>query len=166
MICWLGPPLIPWTAIMLWVHQPGMILLNYTHLSKVFLIWPWLDKIQTSKCLCVSEKGPEGSIVKLNATSARVVCSITYADTDNNPIPAISTLFVDGILTASETSPGFSYFGNKRRAELRLNMNYNSSSTYKCTQTFGQPTDIKDPSFATNAPTFNSNFTIEEWRVS
>ena len=108
---------------------------------------------------CVSGKFPTCSCIIVSSPNVELTCSAVYADSTYNPISAVFTWCVNGNCTTptppqrTSSTDGYAWISTST-----FTTTYNSSSTYECGLTFGQPTDIQDPSLATNAPSFNHTY--------
>ena len=104
----------------------------------------------------VSEKIPTCSCQNASSPNVTLTCSAIYADSTYDPISAVFTWCVNGSCTTPTTpqktssTDGYAWISTST-----FTTTYNISSTYQCGLKFSQPTDIQDPSLATNAPNFN-----------
>src|SRR6218665_1697080 len=126
---------------------------TYLHSFKPFT--PRMMTLFRLSVRCVSGKGPTCSCDRVTSDTVELTCSTIYADSTFDPVAAIFTLYVDGNAVLSDTPQRTSCDGYTWISASSFTTAYSSSSTYECGQTFGQPTEVLDPSVSMNAPEFN-----------
>ena len=102
--------------------------------------------------------GPECSCIPdSSSTNGTLSCTVTYADSSFNPIPAIMTWIVNGTYYSTDVP-----FMNKTdyyvfTAISTITVDDSSVNSYQCILTFGEPRDVQYDWIATNAPEFSAS---------
>lgn len=107
---------------------------------------------------CFTGSGPVCSCIPDSSSSnVTLSCRVAFADTSINPIPALMTWIVNGVVYTTDTP-----YRNKTDQYVytvtsTIIVDASTLNSYQCILNFGQPTDIQYEFVAMNAPEWNES---------